>query len=273
MNSNSITPNSHLDSSILTEKTTKETSLPNRQFLKNWLLVPLIATPLILVVSDYFSGLQARQSSAPVASGVAETFSTTASLSLELELAKTQRDAFEKKYLGTLAQLEGTQDLHADLQTVYQDLSDRMESVKRQNQQLQAVAIERAPLLAQVKQLQQTKEKFGNQVHKQEQQLTALQNRLDAIENQKQKLTEENQQLKLAASKLEALKLELEQANRTIEQLSSQLDKKPNEMATINVNGKQFLVTKQLAEALKTEQQKLKVVDNLPAAEQKHQHH
>ncbi len=271
MNSNSITPNSHLDSSNLTPKTTKETSLPNRRFLKNWLLVPLIATPLILVASDYFSGLQARQSSVPATSGVTETFPTTAGLSLELELAKTQRDAFEKKYVGALAQLEGTQDLHADLQTVYQDLSDHMESVKRQNQQLQAVATERAPLLAQVKQLEQTKGKLDNQVHEQKQQLTILQNRLDALETQKQKLTNDNQQLQPAASELKALKPKIEQANQTIEQLLSQLDKKPNQMATININGKQFLVTKELAAALKTNQQQLKVVDNLPSPEQ-HQH-
>jgi hypothetical protein len=58
------------------------------------------------------------------------------------------------------------------------------------------------------------------------------------------------------------------QAHQTIEQLSTQLAKKPDEMETITVNGKQFSVTKELAEAFKVEQQQVPVANNRSATGQ-----
>jgi hypothetical protein len=64
------------------------------------------------------------------------------------------------------------------------------------------------------------------------------------------------------------LKSERAQAHQTIEQLSSKLAKKPDETTVINVNGKQFSVTKELAEAFKVEQQQVPVADNRSATGQ-----
>lgn len=268
MNNTSITQSSRPDSSNLAPLTLKENSLPQRQFSKNWLLVPLVAMPIIVVVSGYFSSLHARQTSQPTVNTTPETLPTVASSSLELELTKAQQEALHKKYQATLEQLQAAQDQQVELQIAYQDLRDHTISLKRQNQQLQAFATEHSSLLAQNKQLQGTNGKLENQVYNYKQQSITLQNRLKVLESQKQQLTQENQQLQLATSELKALKPELEKAHSTIEQLSTQLNKKPDQMATINVNDKRFLVTQELADAIKTEGQQLKVLDNFPETEQ-----
>lgn len=251
-----------------TAKATKANSLPQKHFLKAWLFVPLIVTPFIVAASGYSSILQAHQASEPAIAGVSETINVQAASALELELALTQRDAFEKKYHAAVSQLQATEDLHAELQTAYQDAQDLINSLKRQNQQLQTLAAERSPLLAQVEKLQGTKKELENQVGSQKQQLATLANRLDTLENHKQELVKDNQQLQLAAKELKTLKPELEQARWAIAQLSSQLNQKPEQMATININGKPFLVPQELAAALETERQQVTVKDNRPSTEQ-----
>jgi hypothetical protein len=72
----------------------------------------------------------------------------------------------------------------------------------------------------------------------------------------------DNQQLQLAAQELKTLKPELEQARWAIAQLSSQLNQKPEQMATMNVNGKPFLVSQELADAIATERKQVTVKDN-----------
>ena len=248
-----------------------ENSLPRRYFSKSWLFVPLFVTPFIVAASAYSSTLQVHQTSEPVYEGVSEVVNANVASSLELELALTQRDAFEKKYHATIGQLQATEDLHAELQTAYQDAQDLIDSLKRQNQQLQALASERSPLLAQVEKLQGTKKELENQVGSQKQQLTTLANRLDRLETEKQELVKDNQQLQLAARELKTLKPELEQARwaiapkgqrEAIAQLSSQLNQKPDQMANINVNGKPFLVPQELADAIETERKQVTVKDN-----------
>lgn len=242
-----------------------ETSLLQRYFPKTWLFVPLFVTPFIVAASAYSSTLQVHQTSESVDEGVSEVINTNVVSSLELELALTQRDAFEKKYHATIGQLQATEDLHAELQSAYQDAQDLISSLKRQNQQLQTLAAERSPLLAQVEQLQGANKELENQVSNQQQQSATLANRLDTLETEKQELVKDNQQLQLAAQELKTLKPELEQAHWAIAQLSSQLNQKPDQMATINVNGKPFLVPQELADAIATERKQATVKDNTPA--------
>ena len=244
-----------------------ENSLPRRYFSKSWLFVPLFVTPFIVAASAYSSTLQVHQTSEPVYERVSEVVNTNVASSLELELAFSQRDAFEKKYHATIGQLQATEDLHAELQTAYQDAQDLIDSLKRQNQQLQALAAERSPLLAQVEKLQGANKELENQVGSQKQQLATLANRLDRLEIEKQELVKDNQQLQLAAQELKTLKPELEQARWAIAQLSSQLNQKPEQMATINVNGKPFLVPQELADAIETERKQVNVKDNPSAIE------
>lgn len=254
MNSTSISQSDRPNSLTPAPKPPDVRPSPQKQFLQNWWLVLPIATLFIVVDWGYFNAQQAPQTSFPAREGVTETLPTFAASSLELDLALAQREALQKKYQATLEQLQANQDQQAELQTAYQDLSDRLVSLKRQNQQLLPLAASRAPLLAQIQQMQQVNEKLENQVRNQKQQLTTLENRLNELENHKQKLMESDRQHQLVAKELNALKPELEQARRTIEQLSSQLHKKPEQMVTINVNGQQFLVSQELAAALKTEQ-------------------
>lgn len=268
MNTTSTTQSVPPNSPQLTAKATKENSLPQRHFPKTWLFVPLLVTPFIVAASGYSSILQAYQASEPAIEGVSETINAQAASSLELELALTQRDTFDKKYHAAVGQLQATEDLHAELQTAYQDAQDFINSLKRQNQQLQTLAAERSPLLAQVKQLQGANKELENQVRSQKQQLATLANRLDTLETEKQELVKDNQQLQLAAKELKTLKSELELARWAIAQLSSQLNQKPDQMATINVNGKPFLVPQELAAALETERKQVTVKDNRPAIEQ-----
>ena len=236
---------------------------------RNWLLVPMIATPLSIVASFYYfsSALQAHQTPAVVSQPTATQTPITPS-SFELQFAQTQQDESHQKYQATLEQLQATRDQQAELQTLYQDTRDHLESLNNQNQQLQRFAAERTPLKAQIKQLQGSNGKLFNQVQDQKLQLTTLQNRLKSLENQKKQSELENQQLKFANIQLVTLKSQLVQAHRTIEQLSTQLANKPDEMRMININGKQLSVTKKLAEALKSDQQQLPIADNNPSTEQ-----
>jgi predicted RNase H-like nuclease (RuvC/YqgF family) len=244
-----------------------ENSSPRRYFSKTWLFVPLFVTPFIVAASAYSSTLQVHQTSEPVYEGVSEVVNANVVSSLELELALTQRDAFEKKYHATIGQLQATEDLHAELQTAYQDAQDLIDSLKRQNQQLQALASERSPLLAQVEKLQGVNKELENQVGSQKQQSATLANRLDRLEIEKQELVADKQQLQLADRELKTLKPELKQARWAIAQLSSQLNQKPEQMATINVNGKPFLVPQELADAIETERKQVTVKDNSSAIE------
>jgi myosin heavy subunit len=226
----------------LTPNTSKENQA-QRRFPLKWLLMPLMATPFFIGASSYSNILYAYQSPTPVRPQVNEPVATTAPSSLELELALKENDTLQQKYRSALEQLQGTQNLHTELQVAYQDAQDTLHSLKRQNQQLQALAAERSPLVEQTKQLE-------SQIHSQKQQLTALANHLDALENQKRKLTEDNQQLQSAAKELNTLKPELEKARQTIVLLSNQLNQKSDPMATFTINGKQFSVSPELAAAL-----------------------
>lgn len=270
MNSTSNIQSSRSHSPYLTSLTTTENSRLIERSSRKWLLVPIIAAPLMLVASSYYfsNALQANQTPHTVGSESAETQTSVEPSFLELQLAQTQREESEQKYQATLEQLQAIRDQHAELQIAYQDASDRMESLNHQNQQLRQLAAERSVLKAQLKQLQGSNGQLSNQVQQQKLQLTTLQNRFNTLENQKQQIESENQQLKLANTQLVTLKSQLVQAHQTSEQLSTQLAKKPYEMETITVNGKQFSVTKELAEAFKVEQQQVPVADNRSATGQ-----
>ncbi len=270
MNSTSNIQSSRSHSPYLTSLTTTENFRLIERSSRKWLLVPIIAAPLMLVASSYYfsNALQANQTPHTVGSESAETQTSVEPSFLELQLAQTQREESEQKYQATLEQLQAIRDQHAELQIAYQDASDRTESLNHQNQQLRQLAAERSVLKAQLKQLQGSNGKLSNQVQQQKLQLTTLQNRFNTLENQKQQIESENQQLKLANTQLVTLKSQLVQAHQTIEQLSTQLAKKPDEMETITVNGKQFSVTKELVEAFKVEQQQVPVADNRSATGQ-----
>ncbi|MBD0344964.1 MAG: hypothetical protein ICV63_09135, partial [Coleofasciculus sp. Co-bin14] len=241
MNSTSNIQRSRPHSPYLTSLTTTENSRLIERSSRKWLLVPIIAAPLMLVASSYYfsNTLQANQTPRTVGSESAETQTSVEPSFLELQLAQAQREESEQKYQATREQLQAIRDQHAELQIAYQDASDRMESLNHQNQQLRQLAAERSVLKAQLKQLQGFNGKLSNQVQGQKLQLTTLQNRFNTLENQKQQIESENQQLKLANTQLVTLKSELTQAHQAIEQLSTQLSKNPDEMETITVNGKQ----------------------------------
>jgi chromosome segregation ATPase len=268
MNRTSIHQSISLNSSLQPIKATVENPQPRRKFSKGWLLLPLFTTPFLIAASSFSGILYAHQSSSPVRQEVAEPVTTTTASSLELELALNERDILEQKYHAAVSQLHGTQDLHAELQIAYQDAKDFISSLKRQNQQLQALAAKYSSLLTEIEQLEETKQKLDNQVHTQKQQLSTLEKRLDGLEEHKHKLTQDNQQLQVAAKELNSLKPELEQALWTIAQLSKQLNQKPEEMVKITVNGKPFLVHQELAVAIDTERQQHPVQDNFPETEQ-----
>jgi chromosome segregation ATPase len=268
MNSTSIHQSVGLNSSHQPIKATVENPQPRRKFSKSWLLLPLFTTPFLVAASSFSGILYAHQSSSPARQEVAEPVTTTTASSVELELALNERDMLEQKYHATVSQLHGTQDLHAELQIAYQDAQDFISSLKRQNQQLQVLAAERSPLLAEIEQLEETKQKLDNQIHTHQQQLSTLKKRLDGLEKDKQKLTQDNQQLQLAAKELNTLKPELEQALWKIAQLSNQLNQKPEEMVKITINDKPFLVPQELAVAIDAERQQHPVKDNSAEAEQ-----
>lgn len=241
---------------------------PQRQF-SLWLFVPMMATPLTLMVvaASYLGGgsLQASQNQPAIASGLSEAQTPVASAVLEIEQAQAQRNTAEQKYQASLTQLQAKLAEQAELQTAYQDVSNRLDALKIHNQQQ---LTERSGLQAQMKQLQGYNETLNNQIQAQKLQLTTLQKRDEVLENQKAQLTKDNQQLQIAASHLEALKPELTKANQTIERLSSQLNQKSDKVTTISINGKQFSVTKELAAALKTEQKQLLNPVEFPTKEQ-----
>lgn len=238
--------------------------VPQRQFAR-WLLVPMIATPITLMVmaASYISGgsLQASQNEPAVGNEITEAQTLVAKAVLESEQAQAQRNAAEQKYQASLTQLQATQAEQAELQTAYQDAHNRLDALKSHNQQQLTASLE---LKARIKQLQGANNTLNSQIQEQKLQITALQKRYETIENQKLQLTQENQHLQASVSQLETLKPELAKANQIIERLSSQLNPKPDQMTTININGQKFSVTQELAVALKTEQKQLSNQSELP---------
>jgi chromosome segregation ATPase len=260
MNSSASTQRSRQDASNLTFSTPQPSLQPKRQVFAQWLLVPMLVTPVtvIAIAAAYLSAgsLQASQNDPFLASELSKAQNRVEQSALEIEQAETQRDAIEQKYQVTLTQLQNTQAEHTELQTAYQDALKRLDTLKSQNQQQLPLLAERSTLKAQMKQLQESNQGLNNQVREQKLQLTTLQKRYGALENQSLQLKKDNQQLQIASSQLEVLKPELAKAHQTIERLSSQVNQKPDQMTTININGKQFPVTKELAAALKGESQK-----------------
>lgn len=237
---------------------------PQRQFA-HWLLVPMIATPITLMVmaASYLGGgsLQASQNEPAVGNEITEAQALVANAAVEIEQAQAQRNAAEQKYQASLTQLQATQAEQAELQTTYRDTHNRLDTLKSHNQQQLTASLE---LKARIKQLQGANNTLNNQTQEQKLQITTLQKRYEILENQKIQLAKENQQIQIAALQLESLKPELVKANQTIERLSSQLNQKPNQMTSININGQNFSVTKELAVALKAEQKQLSTQSEIP---------
>ena len=256
-----------MNSSALTQRSRQDASnpafsspQPKRQFFAQWVLVPMLVTPVtvIAIAAAYLSGgsLQASQNDPAIASELSKAQNRIEQSLLEIEQAETQRDAIEQKYQVTLTQLQNTQAEHTELQTAYQDALKRLDTLKSQNQQQLPLLAERSTLKAQMKQLQGSNQGLNNQVQEQKLQLTTLQKRYEALENQNLQLKKDNQQLQITSSQLEVLKPELAKAHQTIERLFSQVNQKPDQMTTVNINGKQFPVTKELAGVLQGESQK-----------------
>jgi DNA repair exonuclease SbcCD ATPase subunit len=273
MNSTSNFPNTRPESFYLTPSTTEENPQPRRQLFQKWLLIPVLTLPVLVVASGYslYSlAVPTNSGNQTVATGILEAQQAVTRSSDELEQVQTQRDAYKQQYYSKLTQLENAIAQQQELQIAYANALNQLDNLNNQNQQLKPLVAERSTLKAQLKQLQNTNGNLNNQVKSQKQQLTALQNHLQALENQKLQLQSENQQLQITSSQLEALKPELAKAHRTIEQLSSRIATPPSPMTKININGKEFSVTPELATALNRERQHLPlpVPENHPATEQ-----
>lgn len=251
MHSTSLTQHSHQDT-------------PQRQFAY-WLLVPMIATPITLMVmaASYLGGesLQASQNEPVIGKEISEAQARVANAAVEIEQAHDQRNAAEQKYQASLTKLQATQAEQAELQTAYQDTHNRLDSLKIHNQHQLTESLE---LKARIKQLQGANGSLSHQIQEQKLQIATIQKRYETLENQKLQLTKENQQLQTTASQLETLKPELVKANQTIEQLSSQLNQKSDKMTNININGQKFSVTKELAVAMKADQKQISTQSELP---------
>ncbi|HEY9597441.1 MAG TPA: hypothetical protein V6D33_07195 [Cyanophyceae cyanobacterium] len=225
-------------------------SQPRQQRLKSWQFLPLLITPVLVAGAFYFGNSHAQKTFVTERNQMQQSVARSQQ---QLEDIQTQLDATQHKYQDTLTQLQTVKSQKAVLQEDYTDASIRIDRLELQAQQLKSLKAERDALKEQVKKLQESNTTFKNQGKSQQEQLNTLQSRIKSLENQKQQLQSNNQKLQQASSQLDALKPELARAHQTIEQLNQQLAKKPNEMATIKINGQDFTVVPELATALKAE--------------------
>lgn len=243
MNTNTLnSENSQQNFPHLTSSTTTRNN--QGRFLKRWLLIPGIMMTLLGVTSSY-SALQAIQNPNLATAVITENPDNIAPVIDNVEVSETRRTALEQQYQATLNQLQATQTEQGVLQIAHEEALYRLDKLKRENQQLKSLANEGSTLKVKIKQLEDSNSSLNGQFQESKQQVTMLQNRLKVVENEKNQLTKENQKLQPVSSELLGLKAELAQANRTIELLNA----RPSEM--ININGKQFSVTPELAAVLR----------------------
>lgn len=215
----------------------------------------------LLGVTSSYSALQAIQNPNSVAPVIAENPDNIALVIDKVEVLEARRTDLEQQYQATLSQLQATQTEQGTLQIAHEEALYRLDNLKRENQQLKSLVNEGSTLKVKVKQLENSNSSLNSQVQESTQQVTMLQSRLKVVENEKNQLTKENQKLQPVSSELLGLKAELAQANRTIELLNA----RPSEM--ININGKQFYVTPELAAVLR-EQKSINVSAVRPSSKE-----